>query len=77
MQSVKGGDDMSGLPERVGMGAVSKEVRLIEYFDEGGPSFLVALCSTEGCENLARGFRDKDVPVCFDHAAQRVEDKRA
>jgi len=34
---------MRGLAGRVGIGAVSKEVGFIEYFDEGRPSFLVAL----------------------------------
>ncbi len=62
---------LNGLPGRVGIGAVSRQVRLIEYFDVGGPSFLVALCSAEGCENLARSFQDNDVPVCFDHGACR------
>jgi hypothetical protein len=63
------------LPGRVGMGAVSDRVRLIEYMEsDGQPSMLVALCSAEGCENLARGFRDEKVPVCFDHGAQAKPD---
>jgi len=59
--------------ERIGMQATSNNVRLIEYFDHPKPSVLVALCSTEGCQNLARGFQDVNVPICFDHGATRLE----
>jgi hypothetical protein len=57
-------------PRRCGMGAISDNVRLVEQFDlNGGSSLLVALCSVKRCEHLANGFRDANVPVCFDHGA--------
>lgn len=57
---------------RGGRQAISNDVRLAEWFDEDDkPSHLAALCSEQGCDNLARGFRDKNVPVCFDHGASR------
>lgn len=60
------------LPSRVGKGETSNNVRLIEWFEpDDAPSHLAALCSQKGCENLARGFRDGNVPVCFDHGASR------
>ena len=59
-----------GLLGRVGKGAVSSNVGLIEFFEpDDTPSHLAALCSEEGCENLARGIRNRDVPVCFAHGA--------
>ncbi len=54
---------------RVGAQAIADRVRLIEYFDT--PPLLVALCSAQGCENLARGFQNQNVPVCFDHGAPK------
>ena len=64
---------MSLTTERAGKQAIANNVRLVEWFDEDGgrPSHLAALCSEPGCENLARGFRDKNVPVCLDHGASR------
>jgi len=63
-----------GAPLRAGMNAICDNVKLVEYFDgpeEDLPSFLVAECSVDGCINLARGFREGKVSVCFDHGASR------
>jgi hypothetical protein len=45
---------------------------LVEYSlaDEGEPDrfpILAAWCSVAGCEKLAKGFRDGNVPVCEHH----------
>jgi hypothetical protein len=57
---------------RGGKQAISNNVRLAGWFDEDGqPSHLAALCSEQGCESLARGFRDKNEPVCFEHGAPK------
>ncbi len=64
------------LPGRVGKGDTSNNVRLIEWFEsDDTPSHLAALCSEKECENLARDFRDGNVPVCFDHAGSRESEK--
>jgi hypothetical protein len=61
---------MSLTTSRGGKQAISDNVRLIEWFDgDDLPSHIAALCSEHGCENLARGFRSINVPVCFDHGA--------
>ena len=63
---------MSLTTERAGKQAISNNVRLVEWFDENGkPSHLAALCSEPGCENLARDFRGRNVPVCLDHGASK------